>query len=342
VDVEFLPSIRLPFSIKNKYLAADGNLIDNSDCNSTPKIPISGYDRLYLSDVYIGALAYGIFFDVNGNIVSRFQNDGTKQTLSIPNGAASVQLSNFTSLVANPIVCLTNTSFFEQPFNKKTQRDDEIVYKSVVRKPFVFSEKTSVFTGDSITYGFTDPEHIVYGTGDYPTLFSNAVGMTYSNISVGGATITENVTGAAEPSITQQVKNASKNIDYLFIAGGINDWQAGVPYSTFKQAIDSLCDYINENYASSVQVILITPINNGGRPYSSPELDLQIYRNIMTTEILGHDTDNRFSIIQGNEFPFPSEYDNTPDGVAIMFGDQLHPSAIGYQWYAAFLKTLLL
>ena len=341
-DEVLLPSVRIPFTIDNKYVDVSGNLIDNSDTKSTEKIPVKGYDTLYLDNVYIGVLAYGVFWDANGYVCERFQNKGVKKSIPIPERAVSVQLCNFKNVVINPIVLMANTTFFQQPFSKKAQRDSEILFKSVVRKPFAFNGKTAVFTGDSITYGFITPETTVYGTGDYPTLFSNAVGMSHTNIAVGGSTIKENAQGATEPSITQQVKNASKNVDYLFIAGGTNDWQLDMYYDTFKQAVDNLCDYINANYAPSVQVIWITPINNGGRPYGSPMNDLQIYRNIMTTEILGHDTYNRFSIIQGNEAPFPSEYDNNPDGVAIMFGDKLHPSAIGYQWYSAFLKTLLL
>lgn len=201
-------------------------------------------------------------------------------------------------------------------------------YYHSVRKPFAFSGKTAVFTGDSITRGFTSGSTIT--ENGYPKLFSEAVGMTFTNAGVGGATLSR-VSGYS--CIQDQITNASKNIDYLFVAGGVNDWQLGVSLSDFTDAVETICSYINSNFSAGVQVIWITPINHGGwdvRMNVNAVAPLQDYRNIITRIVTENDTMARFSIVQGDQFNFPTA-DDDAGYIAAAYGDQLHPTENGYK-----------
>lgn len=217
--------------------------------------------------------------------------------------------------------------------NEVDKKQNAIIkYHSLVRKPLVFAGKTAVFVGDSITYGVTKavPDYTdVHGIGDFPTLFSNIVGLNATNSGISGALFTSGYNEVT--TIKEQIENTNKNVDFLFIAGGINDWQMGVPIETFESTIKTCCDYINANFASNVKVIWITPINEAGWHSSSERHGtVQDYRNSITRVVTENDTYSRFSIVQGNEFNFPSEDDDN-NFIATAFGDKLHPSAIGYK-----------
>ena len=215
-----------------------------------------------------------------------------------------------------------------------------IVYKSIVRKPFDFNGKKASFVGDSITYGFTTGT--TFADNNWVDLFSKKVGLsTKSNNSVGGALF---VSGLNEVStIPAQIEVSAKDDDFLFIAGGTNDFGLGADMTTFRNTISNLCDYINNNFSQSTQVIWITPINRAVNsnvedlPYT-----LQDYRNAITEEVIAKDTYNRFSIVQGNEFNFPTIENPSTTFKSAMFGDNLHPSQTGYNWYAVGLETVLL
>lgn len=201
-------------------------------------------------------------------------------------------------------------------------------YHNSVRKPFAFSGKTAVFTGDSITAGFTSGTTTTQN--GYPKLFSDAVGLSFTNAGVGGATIAR-VTNY--PCIQDQVANANKTIDFLFIAGGVNDWQLNVAFDTFEAAVETLCQYINNNFPATTQVIWITPINHAGWDITHPATrvgNVQDYRNMLTRVVTMNDTLSRFSIVQGDEFNFPTA-DDAESYWSVAFGDRLHPSELGYK-----------
>ena len=199
-------------------------------------------------------------------------------------------------------------------------------YSSKVYKPFNFNAK-ALFVGDSITYGFTSGTTTT--TNNWPKLLNDRVRFTsYTNDALGGACITPNVNSIK--SIYQQVQDATdKNVKFLFIAGGVNDWQLNVELDTFRTAMTNLCNYINTNYPTDCNVIFITPINEAGWP-NKGKYNLNEYRKIITEIANSLDTNARFSIIQGNEFEFPNENGNA-NYIASVFGDKLHPSELGYK-----------
>ena len=207
----------------------------------------------------------------------------------------------------------------------------ELKYKHIVRKPLTFTGKTCEFAGDSITYGFTSGSTTVHNTGDYPTLFCNKVGATKINRAVGGALFCSGYNTVK--TIPEQISEANKECDFLFIAGGINDWQSGQTLSDLETVLDNLCTYINETFSQSTQVIWITPINQAGWETThtiSPTATVQEFRNLITRTVLKNDIYSRFSIVQGNEFNFPDKNDDS-SYIAAMFGDLLHPSELGYR-----------
>ena len=94
--------------------------------------------------------------------------------------------------------------------------------------------------------------------------------------------------------------------------------------------LKTLCDYINTNFSQTTQVIWITPINEAGWYTTTAINSVQDYRDSITRIALQNDIYARFSIIQGNEFNFPTKNGNK-DYINAMFGDKLHPSELGYK-----------
>ena len=203
--------------------------------------------------------------------------------------------------------------------------------KSVIKKPFDFNNKNAIFFGDSITKGYTSGTTTT--TENYVKLFSEKVGLNYNNQGIAGSTIGV-VSGLT--NIVDKVKITSNlnNYDYLFVAGGINDWARSVTLSDFSSKLEELCDYLKTNYSG--EVIFIAPINHldiissGWNNIESEDS----YRNIIGRYALKYN----FSFVNGGEFNFPqkiSAYNN------LFYGDGLHPSELGYQLYANSLLTLL-
>lgn len=211
---------------------------------------------------------------------------------------------------------------------------------NLVRKPFDFTGKNAVFCGDSITRGYTSGSTIT--ENGYPKLFSDAVGMTFENKGVGGATMGV-VTGYS--SILTQVQAVNTGTaNFVFIAGGINDWQTGQTLSDFATAVNNICDYINTDYPNDLPVIWITPINQGGWEIThqiNPTAELKEFRRVLTESVLKKDIYGRFSVVQGEWFNFPTKNGDFTF-ITAMFGDRLHPTELGYKvLYAPGLMTAL-
>lgn len=205
-----------------------------------------------------------------------------------------------------------------------------------LNKPYSFEGKKAFFYGDSITYGYIknadgsagrDPQ-----TG-YPKRFCDKVGMTCTNYGVSGSLFGNyNNLGRITDKITSKT---SYDCDYLFIAGGINDWQCGIGLDEFRECLTTVCEHLKTHYTG--EVIFITPINHSGRkPIVTPKASVQEFRNVITEIALTYG----YSVIQGNAFNFPTI--NSPESYkTLMFGDNLHPSPVGYETYAKSLITAL-
>lgn len=213
-----------------------------------------------------------------------------------------------------------------------SNRDEIMDLFSITRtnRPYSFSGKSATFCGDSITRGYTSGTTTT--ENGFPKLFSDAVGMTFTNSAVGGVTLSV--------GIKAQVEAMDTSKDFLFIAGGINDWQTGVALDTFESAVEDICDWLNSNYTG--EVIWITPINQGGYETThsiNPIADIQDYRDIITKVVTIKNNGN-MAILQGNLFGFPSVRGNSELKTSL-FGDLLHPTEHGYVIYAQALRTFL-
>lgn len=217
----------------------------------------------------------------------------------------------------------------------ENQKSD-IKYQHCIDKPFNFNGKKALFYGDSITAGFTSGSSVTQN--NYPKLFSQSVGMSYTNYGIGGSCFSKiynNVETIINTIKTTDLSTLT-NADYIFIAGGVNDWGTGASKEELVNALSTLRDFINNNNLQE-KVILITPINEGGKSTpETPKMTLQDTRNIITHFGL----ENGYSVIQGYLFPFPNSDDDI-DYINKMFGDKLHPSELGYRVYAKSLKTVL-
>lgn len=217
------------------------------------------------------------------------------------------------------------------------QANNEIIYKTVVRKPFNFNGKKAIFCGDSITQGFTTGTTMT--KDNYVKLFSEQVGLKYTNKALAGSTIYYHENYGY---IYDQLTGIGEKPDYIFIAGGVNDWALGSTIAQVEEAIKTYCDYIHSNLAN-VPVIWITPINEGGwKTNVTPVATLQEYRNAITRAVIENDSQHCFSILQGNEFNFPTS-ESDSKYISYAFGDKLHPSVNGYAniYVPAMLNALL-
>ena len=212
-------------------------------------------------------------------------------------------------------------------------------YFNVVKKPLTFNNKNAYFAGDSITVGHINGSQVTQN--NYVNIFCDHTGLNKTNIAVSGALFTFGKN--AIKTIPTQISEIVASPDYLFIAGGVNDWQMGVPFAEFRTTLNSLCDYINsaENL-SDTEIIWILPINQAGYEKThdlNSFANLQVYRNIMY-EVISSRNNGNYSIINGYTFGFPDESADT-ECVSRMFGDKLHPSERGYLLYAFGLMNAL-
>lgn len=255
--------------------------------------------------------------DASGNVYQSPQNTSDYLTIDVSN---AVQIAfNFGSNL-------------ERDFTIEFKEVNDLnMYDNYNNKGLVFDNtKTALFVGDSITWGFTSGGTTTQN--NYPKLFSEHYGMTHYNEAVGGAEYC--VGGQYTPTMLTQITNSThKDVNYLFIGGGVNDWQNQRDLHTFKTAVSDVIDYALSNYPNA-QIILITPINT---TYDEKPITLNKYRNALTeTAIIKNNS--RITIIQGYKFNFPNKT-NDSGYASLVFGDGIHPSELGYS--AVYTKGLI-
>lgn len=216
--------------------------------------------------------------------------------------------------------------FNEPAYNKYTSGNYH-----VLNKPFDFYGKYAMFFGDSITEGVVTPGTVT--PNGFPKVFSNMVGMSYTNKGVSGASITR-VTGY--PCILDTIAATSlTGVDFVFIMGGVNDWQLGVTIGDFQNAVQDICDQLS---TFTGKIIFIAPIDTAGRkPINEPDADLDTFRQALKEVVLS----NGHSFVNGKLFDMPTAL-SSQTYINDMFGDTIHPSEAGYNLIARGLRTALL
>lgn len=316
-------------SSQNGYINTNGAFIGspNNGWYTSSIIDVTNYNHVRYKLQGMNAACVLVTYNMVGNVIDK---------IIPPNSSYSVMSGDLdiSSAKTMRICCYNNAnSYVEQKcmlygFGAK---NDSII-SHVVNRPYTFANKNAVFCGDSITAGFTSGSTITQN--GFPKLFSDAVGMTFINKGVGGATITR-ITGYG--CIKDQVSSIDlSSADYIFIAGGVNDWQLAASLSEFRSSVKNICDYLVEhNYNGSV--IFILPISEAGRiPIETPIAELDDYRVIIAEVAMQYE----HSVVNGKLFNFPT-VDSDSAFITAMFGDRLHPTEKGYRLYAKNLKNVL-
>ena len=198
-----------------------------------------------------------------------------------------------------------------------------------VKRPFDFNNKTAVFVGTSLTEGVINTNPIEYTQNTWAKLFADWQNMSYVNWAEAGACYYDG-SNPSKRCILEQLQRIQDTPDFIFIEGGTNDYLLGTSESNLRTAVLEVAEYVKSNFTNA-QVIFITPINIShwsGPPADAHVMTLDRVREVITECVLYSDV-GRFSIVQGNTFGFPSNYDD------VTFTDKLtadgvHPTAMGY------------
>lgn len=312
------------------YIKNDGT-IGSANAHGVISFPVStGKFNIIFDIPQDTGISLGVVKDSLGAVVQTIERQHTYysedvcRTVNLPDGKYTVYLNWFNMNRANDYYDSVILQFSE---DTQTVFDGNLrkQYFHSVRKPFDFNGKTAVFIGDSITRGATGASTMIDSI--YPSLFCQKVGMTYTNVAVSGAGFTKSDTTY---KIITQLQNAVKDTDYVFIAGGVNDYLDGADMATFKTAVQTAIDYVLANFTG--EIIFITPINTARESINHYgfKMNLADYCDAITELIMQNNIDMRISIVQGWLFGFPTEESST-DMITAMFGDTLHPTELGYK-----------
>lgn len=323
--------------VSNGWMSTTGSITANNN-HCIVSMSGNGVSKISLHPLQSSALPFVVIKDGDGNVVKVINGENSTSERIIEIG---FELTSEHTIYLNWFDGNTTKDFLNSitvyiiPEVQRTIKSlisSERNYFHSVNKPYVFSGKTANFFGDSITQGFVNGQITEYG---YPRIFSDKVGLTHTNYGITGTCIAIDI-DVTHPSIYHKLTSVAEwDVDYIFIAGGVNDWQHGVDMSVFRDALEDICTALGTNFDG--EVIFITPINQAGwTPVETPVAELQDYRDAITQIAMSHG----YSVVQGNLFNFPKSNDTT-EFINAMLYDKLHPTQNGYYEYARGLQTVL-
>ena len=273
--------------------------------------------------------------------------------VDVPAGAKYVRLCkwNLSAVDGNAFLCgetQKRTSEDEQKIADIAARNATARLESI-NKPFLFLGKTINAFGDSITAGVTSPG-LKQGT-PYIKYFADHVGAKLNNWAVSGSTLS--VLESWSPgSICKKVIDAQPTDveDYIFIAGGTNDFNQNREIgsldskddSTVCGAVNNMCEHIKSNLSDRT-VIFITPI-----PYTQA-----YYSRNPTVNKLGNTLEDYikaiyqvatlhgYNVVNGYALGMPTGA-GAWDNAMCDNSDGCHPAELGHKLYARSLAGKLL
>lgn len=324
-----------------KYIKADGTY-GNASSHKVVTFNIKNVKQIGIHALANTGVVVAVIKDAEGNVITSldkpyYYEAETKYDLSLVKDQEYTAFFNFFSYktVPNPFFDSVNI-YYENAIDFAVEQVVKTARKTAIElprhsvfKPFSFNGKTAAFFGDSITVGVINGDGSQVTTLNYPNQFSEKVGLTPTNKAVSGSRIYVPDGVQAAKILTQLQRVTLSDYDFIFIAGGINDFMA---YTVDQMLIGltELISYVKANFTGDV--IWITPINtakNVTDVYKNKK-DLNDYIAAMTKLIKESDSNYQFSVVQGWEFGFPT-IDSDSTFKNAMFGDgELHPSELGY------------
>lgn len=211
--------------------------------------------------------------------------------------------------------------------------DTQYTPNHVIQKCMNFYQKTGLFFGDSIAAG--GKAQVGKDLVSYTKTLLMMTSIT--NEAVGSTRFTH---GDVNPTIIDKIKSTTLNTDYIFIAGGINDWQSQANLTDYKTDLEGLMQYLKANYTGNV--IFISPINyvldkiawDNGYKQATNKIEIIEYRRILEELVIKYN----YNLVCGELFPFPT---NLGERANVLMSDGLHPTTYGHQMYAFCLTNAL-
>ena len=211
------------------------------------------------------------------------------------------------------------------------------IHGESIEKPFNFSSKKILLFGDSIAAGIANEGqgNISAGVDSWINKFVAKVGATLSNNAIGGASIAHRDDEGNAHSVYTQITTTTEAADFIFIAGGTNDYNQQVnvgsygdttKYTTYG-ALHLICEYLQTQYPD-VPVIFITPINVTKDMLNVPRVYLNKYRNAIY-EVA---TSYGYNVVNGIDL-VPVEKGTGWDTEFIKYVDGTHPTLKGHAMY---------
>lgn len=202
-----------------------------------------------------------------------------------------------------------------------------------IEKPFDFKNKTLIAFGDSITVGVTSHD-LAVSNNSYIKLFANKFNMTLTNLAESGSTLAYSEESTLRCITDKVCSRKTDNPDFVFVAGGINDYSQGRKVGVFGDtekttvygALNLICEHFKSYFANST-IIFITPVNIT-KTFATSVASLDTYRKA----IFEVATSYGFNVVDGFSIGLPS----TPGGWGnVMIGDEdgVHPSEKGHELY---------
>lgn len=298
----------------------------------------NGNTRLYFTDNY---------YDIGDGVVI-----GVGYVITLPLYFWVSKNTNLDGLILRPMLekglFIHPYTPYDKPINILPITDNIMTaektynkYKTVINKKIDFHGQTAIFFGDSITEGITSIEgKITVTQNNYVKAFSDSVNFSqYTNKGLRGQAY------SIGTKFETYIRETNLNpYNYLFIAGGINDWANGVPLHTFKDCVNSCFDYI-KTISHLTDVFVISPINYASTAYSGGDshvADVHGYRQALFESAISHG----FNFINTDNFSLDSSIGKSEFlGEPIwykQFSDGLHPTEIGYYIFGKELANTLI
>jgi len=257
-------------------------------------------------------------------------NDGTTAEILGNADVANYNIENAKYLYLNFFRGST-AGTFPETYTITDATDEVQGYDDYTDNQYEWTGKKAVCAGDSISTGLD-------GGTAWSIKFADVVGCNMSNLAISGAFYTPGLYHSSQvDDLKTQLTNYSGDktlVDYVFLAGGTNDFWWSADLEDFADAVGDCIDYALTNYPNA-KIIVITPIQFNG--VSGNTENIQTYRNIITEVAMQKDTTGRITIVQGYKFNF-GKVRGDAYTLAMQY-DGVHPSQLGLK--TAYLKGLL-